>query len=82
MPFCTKCGNEVGERDVFCVRCGARQIPQTAQAAPGSGFLAGVRPRDAALACYIPLIGWIPAIVVLAADRSTPFRDCTSSWCG
>ncbi len=74
MPFCTKCGNEVHERDVFCVRCGAKQIPQ-AKAAPGSDFLAGVRPRDASLACYIPLIGWIPAIVVLAAQRFQNDRE-------
>jgi uncharacterized membrane protein len=26
-------------------------------------------PRTAAILCYIPWIGWIPAIVVLASDR-------------
>ena len=28
--FCTKCGNEVGENDVFCSNCGAAR-KQTSQ---------------------------------------------------
>ena len=73
MPFCTQCGNQVGGTDTFCAKCGTRQA-----AAPGSGpasqmrgaaFLGGITSRTAAMLCYIPVMGWIPAIFVLAADR-------------
>ncbi|MFB3829602.1 MAG: zinc-ribbon domain-containing protein [Bryobacteraceae bacterium] len=63
MPFCTHCGNRVGDADTFCARCGTRQ-----QTAPRD-VLAGVTPRTASILCYLPLVGWIPAIVVLAARR-------------
>jgi uncharacterized membrane protein len=37
---------------------------------PLSGdILAGIPPRTASILCYIPYIGWIPAIIVLASDR-------------
>ncbi|MBL8231242.1 MAG: zinc-ribbon domain-containing protein [Bryobacterales bacterium] len=86
MPFCTNCGNSVGDRDIFCGSCGSRQ-----PGAPSSGFAAagdsafssagaqasaktadvfsGVNDRTASLLCYIPVIGWIPSIFVLASDR-------------
>lgn len=31
--------------------------------------MAGVSNRNAALLCYIPMVGWIAAIVVLASER-------------
>jgi uncharacterized membrane protein len=66
MPFCSHCGNPVDERDVFCGRCGSRQpVGATVAADP----LSGLTPRTAAILCYIPFLGWIPAIVVLAADK-------------
>jgi uncharacterized membrane protein len=34
--------------------------------------LAGLSPRTAAILCYVPAIGWIAAIIVLAARR---FKD-------
>jgi len=34
--------------------------------------LSGISPRAASLICYIPIIGWLAAIVVLASHR---FRD-------
>jgi uncharacterized membrane protein len=70
MPYCSQCGNQVQPADVFCGRCGARQpVPAPP---PRDEFLSNVSPRAASLVCYIPVIGWIPAIVVLAAAR---FRD-------
>jgi len=70
MPFCTSCGNEVGAADKFCARCGAKQ--STAQAStvenPGDP-LRGISARTASVLCYIPLIGWLAAIVVLASPR-------------
>ncbi len=81
MPFCTQCGNQVGERDVFCANCGKQQAgssgtwagPRTAAApptgAPTADPLAGLSPRTAATLCYIPTVGWIAAVVVLAARK-------------
>jgi uncharacterized membrane protein len=66
MPFCSQCGQQVSNADVFCARCGARQpVPATSARDP----FAGISPRTAAILCYIPLIGWVAAIIVLAADR-------------
>ena len=82
MPYCTQCGNQVTDSDVFCAKCGSRQgLP--GNAAPGSSragragrkpldfneALGGISPRVASLLCYIPVIGWIASIVVLAAER-------------
>jgi uncharacterized membrane protein len=77
MPFCTQCGTSIGDKDQFCASCGARQTVSSTP--PGKDFLGEVPPRTAALLCYIPLIGWIPAIFVLASarfrhDRETRFH--------
>lgn len=66
MPFCCQCGSQVGSADAYCGHCGARQ---TGAAPAGPGLLASLTARNAALLCYIPVIGWIPAIVVLASER-------------
>jgi len=65
----------VDARDQFCARCGAGQPSAgagsgqaRAAAAPGA-FAPGISNRNAALLCYIPWVGWIAAIVVLASDR-------------
>jgi uncharacterized membrane protein len=36
---------------------------------PGSDPLASLHPRTASVLCYVPGIGWIVSIIVLAADR-------------
>lgn len=72
MPFCTQCGNPVGGTDTFCAKCGARQAaagPDPSAHLHGNAFLGGITPRTVAMLCYIPLMGWIPSIFVLAADR-------------
>jgi uncharacterized membrane protein len=66
MPFCTQCGNSVGSRDAFCGVCGARQ--PIATTAP-IDYMSGISPRTASLLCYIPMLGWIVSIVVLASAR-------------
>jgi len=73
MPFCSQCGKQVGPADGFCGRCGAPQ-PGAASApprpAPPSGRgLEGINGKTASILCYIPWVGWIAAIVVLASDR-------------
>jgi uncharacterized membrane protein len=81
MPFCTQCGQEANSADAFCGQCGARQSaggeppkspPRAFNNPPPHDPLAGLSPRTAAILCYIPAIGWIAAIIVLAARK---FKD-------
>jgi uncharacterized membrane protein len=71
MAYCTQCGVPVGDADRYCAKCGAPQ----ASAGPASSipktkeFLKDVDSHKAALLCYIPVLGWIPALIVLAAER-------------
>lgn len=79
MPFCTQCGVSIGERDQFCAACGARQAPAGSPPPPQADFLGKVDARTASLLCYIPILGWIPSIFVLASskfhsDRETRFH--------
>lgn len=90
MPFCTQCGNQVGAGDLYCGSCGARQAaPGTSQsrdnpwqtAAPGASNqrkddpLSFLSNRNAPVFCYLPWVGWIASIVVLAADKFREQRD-------
>ena len=65
MPYCSHCGHEVSQQDAFCPYCGGRQ-PVTG---PAEGMFSTISARNASVLCYIPLVGWIPAIVVLASAR-------------
>ncbi|MEO8595739.1 MAG: hypothetical protein ABI759_20635 [Candidatus Solibacter sp.] len=71
MPFCSQCGNQVGSA-LYCSQCGGRQ-PVSGNPppppAPPRDPLAGLNPRAASILCYIPGIGWIASIIVLASDR-------------
>jgi uncharacterized membrane protein len=71
MPYCCQCGKPVGNRDAYCGACGARQ---PVNAPPPIDYLNGISPRAASLLCYIPILGWIVSIVVLASSR---FRSNT-----
>jgi uncharacterized membrane protein len=66
MPYCSHCGTQVGDRDAFCAKCGGSQPVSPARP---KDFLGDLPPRTAALLCYIPVVGWVPALVVLAAER-------------
>ena len=75
MAYCCNCGNAVRDTDGFCARCGARQ----AGARPAMDFAASFSPRTASVLCYVPWMGWIAAIVVLASntfrnDRTVRFH--------
>src|ERR1700691_5967533 len=71
MAFCVQCGNRVDDADRFCAKCGVPQkgAPRTGVARPAADPFSGISGRNAALLCYIPWVGWIAAIVVLASDR-------------
>ena len=85
MPFCTQCGHQVTDGDLFCAQCGRRQAtasesasnnnppppprPSQTPPVPPQDPLAGLSPRTAAILCYIPTLGWIAAVVVLAARK-------------
>jgi len=70
MPYCCQCGQQVAIRDTHCDSCGARQPAPSAAA----NHLHGISPRTASLLCYVPIVGWLAAIVVLASAR---FRQDT-----
>jgi uncharacterized membrane protein len=72
MPYCCQCGKSVAPTDGFCAHCGTRQASARP---PAAEFLSGMSPRTASLLCYIPVVGWIPAIVVLASQRFRDNRD-------
>ncbi len=75
MPFCNKCGNQVNLGDQYCGKCGAAQLGQEAQSAapkPARGlpdYFSKLDPNTAATLCYIPFLGGIFSIFVLAAER-------------
>ncbi len=62
--------------DQFCGVCGQRQTP-AGTGTPGTPGargpqrdpLSGITSRNASLLCYIPYVGWIAAIIVLASSR-------------
>lgn len=65
MPYCSHCGKQVRSRDAFCGQCGTRQ---PVNAAPPEA-LERISPRTAAICCYIPGIGWVASIIVLASQK-------------
>src|ERR1035437_874400 len=71
MTFCSQCGNQVGAAP-YCAQCGSKQ-PVDDAAPPSTAAvrdaLAAVNPRTASILCYIPGIGWIGSIIVLASGR-------------
>lgn len=77
MPYCVQCGSQVSASDQFCAKCGGRQPGATASAsataqpvgATRPDFTGGISNRNAAILCYIPWVGWVAAIVVLASER-------------
>lgn len=66
MPYCCQCGSEVRDTDRFCGKCGGQQ---TRAGGRPTDYLSGVSDRTASLLCYIPMVGWIAAIIVLASER-------------
>jgi len=69
MPFCSQCGNQVGATEAYCRQCAARQPVEPATSPSGADPLAGIPPRTASILCYLPGIGWIASIIVLASEK-------------
>jgi len=69
MPFCSQCGNRVKETDTFCGRCGSQQPAGNTPPPAPIDPISSLNPRTASILCYIPAVGWIACIVVLAAER-------------
>ena len=67
MPYCSHCGNQVRDADAYCTRCGARQPVTTPNVLDDAS--AAISDRTSVVLCYIPLVGWIAAIIVLATTR-------------
>jgi uncharacterized membrane protein len=69
MPFCSQCGNQVGTA-LYCPLCGSKQpVGHATPPVFTPDPLSGLNPRTASILCYIPGIGWIASIVVLASGR-------------
>jgi hypothetical protein len=71
MAYCVQCGNQLGDADQFCPVCGRQQKPAAtgSQSPNPANFWANVTDSNAALLCYIPWVGWIAAIAVLASGH-------------
>jgi uncharacterized membrane protein len=64
----------VGAPDRFCTKCGAAQpvAPPGPAGSTGSArpdLTGGVSHHTASMLCYVPWLGWIAAVFVLASDR-------------
>src|SRR5690349_8709861 len=73
MPYCCQCGSPAGAADKFCAKCGAKQPvsadASTSGSAPSAELLGDLKSKHAAMLCYIPWLGWIASIIVLASRR-------------
>ena len=68
MPFCTQCGAKAQPTDVFCRDCGARQ-PVPSDGTSSHSESSGLSPQAAAILSYLPWLGWIVGIYILASAR-------------
>lgn len=72
MPFCSQCGKAVGPADSYCHGCGAeqpREGPSESGHPVANDPFASMTPRTASILCYVPVVGWIVTILVLASQR-------------
>jgi uncharacterized membrane protein len=67
MAYCVQCGHQVGDADQFCSGCG--RVQNAAPRRDPANFWANVSDNNAALLCYIPWVGWIAAVAVLASSK-------------
>lgn len=67
MPYCISCGKEVDAAAAFCRNCGAAQ--RLRAAAVPHDLLHSLDEQTACVLCYIPVVGIIPSVIFLAAQR-------------
>lgn len=74
MPYCSQCGFEIAEQNVFCPRCGAAAQGATIPASDGGGAAiaagpatTGLTENTAGLLCY--MVGWVTGIIFLITDK-------------
>lgn len=82
MLYCSNCGGPVTPSDAFCGKCGTRQpgaaAPGASAPPPGTSLRNlgdSFSPTTAATLCYVPWVGWLMALVVLATERFRRERD-------
>ena len=75
MPFCSQCGQPVGGSDTYCPHCGRPQPGPATERPARHDPLSQFSPRTAAILCYVPGLGWIASIVVLASEKFRNDRD-------
>ena len=70
MPFCSHCGARVQDHDRFCAQCAAPQPPAGPNPfMPPRHDPEPFSPRTATILSYVPVVGWIAAVIVLASRR-------------
>jgi uncharacterized membrane protein len=82
MAFCTACGQQIGDDDIFCAHCGARQPARENTPPPSakpSNTMSSVdelmSPRTASVLAYAPFLGWVACIIILASERYRGMRN-------
>jgi uncharacterized membrane protein len=73
MAFCKACGQEIGTAS-FCPKCGANQsaaVPPApaSSSVPAASPSEGLQENVAGLLCYVPVVGWIIALVLFLIDK-------------
>lgn len=82
MPYCTQCGGQVSDTDAYCWQCGSLQpgaTPKAETPAAGTagkkGFTDSIDDRTWNTLCYLPGLGWLASVFVLAAERFQQDRN-------
>ncbi len=72
MAFCAKCGAAVSEGATFCGSCGAPVGAVAGGTPPGAAAGTALASNVAGLLTYIPLVGWIIAVIFLVIE---PYKN-------
>lgn len=69
MPFCTQCGSQVSNTDTYCPQCGGPQPAVPPRVNRQTNFTDGIDGRTWSTLCYVPTLGWLASVFVLASAR-------------
>ncbi len=70
--FCSNCGTKHSDEPYSAGTAPRQAPPPPRYNGPAQDPLASLTPRTASVLCYIPAVGWIAAVIVLAARK---FKD-------